>query len=274
MLTHVASTEAIAAVGAFREFLQKPPSFAPALDTIQNHRFDILRQIRNRWIDRHDAERIRLPFRTHLSARCAHGIHRLQYLKAENITRPFIFFPLQTHTDSNIALNCDLLPYSEVVQTVLTAYHSARESAGCDLIVKEHPLDVYRTSYPITKRDGVFWVPPETPTAWLLLHPQCKGTILVNSTAGIESLALNVPVAALGRSIYARPELTEIVDNPDVESIAHALTRLPFCSVDHDHVDMFLRYLYDEAQLPGNLDTVPAEEEMRNFELFLSERFS
>ena len=232
-----------------------------SLRRIQGERFNVLKQARNRWVDRTDVERIRLPLWQHLIARASYVRHKGSYRSIEKISNPFIFFPLQTHTDTNVALNCDVFPFSEIAKRVVTAFSNIQKELRIELIIKEHPMDVFRIDYDRRKVDGVSWISPETPTAAILLNPNCIGTVVVNSTAGLESLILGRPVLTLGRSLYGRAELVDQVTNPSLEEISRHLLQLPSRRVNGEALQCFLSFLYDEAQLEGNLDVLPTASE-------------
>ena len=85
------------------------------LREIQKGRFDFFYQLKNRISDRNDIERIRLPIKEHLLARF-YLKNKNNYYRTDEIKEPFIFFPLQTHTDSNIVINSPYFPYEKCVE--------------------------------------------------------------------------------------------------------------------------------------------------------------
>ena len=246
-------------------------SHPSSLQRIHGGRFNVLKQARSRWVDRKDVERIRIPLAQHLTARASYLRYKSSYRSIDEVSKPFIFFPFQTHTDTNVALNCDIFPFSGIAERVIAAFSQVRSKLGADLIIKEHPMDIFRISYDRRNADGVYWISPETPTSAILLNPYCAGTIVVNSTAGLESLVLGRPVMTLGRSVYGRTELVDPLLNLNLEEISRHLEQLPMRKVNHTALQNFLSFLYDKAQMDGNLDVLPRASEISAFETFLTE---
>ena len=271
ILKHIPSKKFKQFFPKYVDYLKTSAQNPSSLHRIQGERFNILMQARHRWRDRMDIERIRLPLRQHLIARASYMRYKGSYRSIDKVSNPFIFFPLQTHTDTNVALNCDVFPFSEVVKKIVAAFSNVRRELGIELIIKEHPMDVFRIDYDRRNADGISWISPETPTAAMLLNPHCTGTIVVNSTAGLESLMLGRPVLALGRSLYGRTELVDQLTNPNLEEISGHLLQLPLRTVNDEALQSFLSFLYDNAQLEGNLDVLPTASEINDFELFLTE---
>lgn len=236
-----------------------------SLFQVQNKRFVLHRQLRNRWRDRNDYERIRLPFQQHGIARLHYYINKNKYISLREINRPFIFFPLQTHTDSNVILNSELYPYARYVRCVIEAFLQIQHKLGYNLIIKEHPYDVFRTWYPWPNSEHVLWIKPEISTWQILSNMNCAATIVVNSTVGFESLLLQKPVLALGRSVYAHKELVVIPENNDPESLAHAIETVAVNQVDSTQCYVFAASLYDTMQIEGSIDSIPKKEEMDHF---------
>jgi capsular polysaccharide export protein len=240
-----------------------------SLRQVQGSKFNVFRQLRNRWEDRNDLERVRLHFLQHANARISYSMYRKRYAKLSDISKPFLFFPLQTHTDSNIAINGDLVPYSLYVEIVISAFKSMRPQLNCDLLIKEHPFDVFRHAYNRASGDGVLWLSPETPVPEIILSGNCLGTVVVNSTAGFESLLLGKPVVTLGRSMFSHKELVEIPLSIDTGNIARSLLNLVGRKVNQHEVREFAAHFFDRTQLIGNLEDSPTKEEIVRFEQLL-----
>ncbi|MGB2869685.1 MAG: hypothetical protein WBD36_14610 [Bacteroidota bacterium] len=239
----------------------------PTLDEIHGEKFDVFRQARNRFSERRDLERIRLPFTQHMAARMSYYRALRNYERLEHVHKPFLFFPLQMHTDSNVVLNTPLFPYGTLVSTVLDSFRKARHDLQCDLVIKEHPLDVFRIHYDRKREQGIHWLAPEIPVPQILNDPQCCGTVVANSTAGFESLLAGKPVLTLGNSLYSYPELVEIPKNPkDDDSIMQSIKNLPNRAVNADLTKKFASCLYDKTQMRGNLEKIPGREEVASFE--------
>jgi capsular polysaccharide export protein len=236
------------------------------LRKIHGDRFKILKQVKNRFEDRHDLERIRLPFYQHFGARLNYYLNSHNYKSMEQISKPFIFFPLQTHTDSNIVFNGTLLPYRKYVDLVIDSFKRISKRIDISFVIKEHPHDLFRTNYPKPNVEGVYWLHPAIPVTKILSSMNCLGTIVVNSTAGFESLLMNKPVLALANAVYDKYGLVLKPEILSVENVSDLLEKLINIKVDPEKVYSFAAYLFDEMQIEGNLDSIPELNEVLNFE--------
>jgi hypothetical protein len=79
------------------------------LTAVLGDRFRIGKQLKNRMDDRYDIERIRISWSQLAKARLSYYGNKSDYLSINGVTSPFLFFPLQTHTDSNIGIYGRLL---------------------------------------------------------------------------------------------------------------------------------------------------------------------
>ena len=127
---------------------------------------------------------------------------------------PYYLFPLQLEADSQIHVHSPFDSLKEVIEVTLKSFaEHAPENAK--LVIKLHPLDPWFIDYnEIIKKivgdlkldmDRVLYL--EGGNLNNLLS-QCKGTILVNSTVGTTSLAMDCPVIAMGSAIYDIDGLT------------------------------------------------------------------
>ena len=175
---------------------------------IHKGKFDILYQVSNRLRDRNDYERIRLPIKDHLLARFSYKKNKINYCKIDEYQNTLYFFPLQTHTDSNISVNSTLFPFEKYVNIVQNSFLKVQRDLKCKLIIKEHPFDVLRKKYFKVDSENIYWLNPAASITDVLKNDLCLGTIVVNSTAGLESLIYQKPVLTLGKAVYNRSELT------------------------------------------------------------------
>jgi len=121
--------------------------------------------------------------------------------------------PLQVHCDMQVVVHSGFNSIEHFVGEVLASFaeHAAPNKA---LVFKHHPLDRGYTDYTMLfanllaelgLSDRVFYVHDlDLPT--LLGHAQ--GTVLINSTVGIQALYHGSPVKTLGRAIYDLAGLT------------------------------------------------------------------
>ena len=235
------------------------------LTTILGDRFLFRKQLNNRIADRHDIERIRLPLHQLARSRISYYAFRNKYASIETLTEPYIFFPLQTHTDSNILLNTELGSVDAFLHLVLSAFGKFHEMTGVNLIIKEHPMDLFRKSYQRKNGNGVYWIDPATSVSHILNRINCLGTLVINSTTGLESLIQRKPLLCLGNALYCYPELVEIPKSLDTMSILYSLKKLIERKVDSELVKQFCGFLYDTTQIDGNIDSIPGKDEVLRY---------
>lgn len=236
-------------------------------------RFRISKQLNNRIADRLDIERIRLPFHQLAKARLSYYCNKFNYLSVDGIQSPFFCFPLQTHTDSNIVLNSQLESIDAYLDLLLSAFSEFHKRSGINLIIKEHPMDLFRKSYRRKQMKGVYWIHPATSIQSLLRHKYYRGTIIVNSTVGIESLIQQKPVLCLGSALYRYPELVE--ETPDItnpSSLLNSLENLVDIKVNELWVKRFCGFLYDNIQIDGNIECEPGKNEIDHFCAFFKDQ--
>jgi Capsule polysaccharide biosynthesis protein len=231
-----------------------------SLKEVQGDRFRLIPQIKNRWMDRHDTERIRLPLRQLAAARISFYFRR--YSRIRDLKKPFILFPLQTHTDSSLIIGGNLFPFDEYLTLVSESFLRSAISRDYYLVIKEHPFDVFRKRYKMPRADNIIILDPASPMREIFGNQLCSGTIVVNSTAGLESLLWGKPVVTLGRSVYSYNELVIIPVDLSVEKISAAMETLVNQNVDPDRVKQFCGALFDRMQFRGTLDKLPGPEEI------------
>lgn len=264
--SHVSSKRFVDFYNYYTSNVKRNPSKKANLRDIQKGKFDFLHQLRNRFLDRSDIERIRLPIKEHFVARISYFTYKNKYFRISEIDEPFIFFPLQTHTDSNIVINSMLFPYEKYVELVQKYFLEIQKRIKCNLIIKEHPFDVLRKKYFRKESSSIKWLDPAVSTDKVLNHELCKGTILVNSTAGLESLIFGKPVLTMGKAIYSRPELSLNLDNHSKEEFNQKIISLIENKVDMNAVKIFCACLFDSIQFEGNIDNEPELSEIFMFE--------
>lgn len=217
-----------------------------------------------RIVERKYFEKAKVPILSLLMSRLNYYTHKNKYATLLDINKPFFFFPLQVHTDSNYLINSNFDSISESIEIVKQSFLISKTATNFNLCIKEHPLDVFRTRYLIRNEDNLFWLYPFLPTNEILNHPLCKGTITINSTTGFESLMLEKPVLALGKSIYAKDGLCNFNYSSDSLEIANEIDRLEFTKVEKGNVSHFGCYLLDNHQWKGNLSYSPTLEEIQS----------
>jgi capsular polysaccharide export protein len=127
--------------------------------------------------------------------------------------RPYFFVPLQLEGDSQITYHS---PFSNIVEFIIRVLRSFAVHAPKDalLVFRQHPharggpghaelirslaasLDVAGRVFHMTEGD--------TPD----LAQQSMGTVVINSTVGLQALERGVPLIVLGDSLYRQPRFT------------------------------------------------------------------
>ncbi|MEM1165589.1 MAG: hypothetical protein AAGI30_04790 [Planctomycetota bacterium] len=153
--------------------------------------------------------RRRQAMRRFTSAMHAIGNARLA-VSADTLAEPFFIFPLNVPSDAQLTLR------SPAHRDLLSAIMSVANCLpyGVTLAVKEHPGHPGMIPTPRWRRllkdfPSVRLVQPSTPLRELI--PRSIGLISINSTAGVEALALDRPVVTLGESAYRGSGLTHDV---------------------------------------------------------------
>jgi capsular polysaccharide export protein len=126
---------------------------------------------------------------------------------------PLFVLPLQLESDVQIRHYSPLPTMAGLIEHVMRSFAGAAP-AGARLVIKNHPLDpgfvkqdrvVARLGRELGISGRVDYV--DTGDASALVH-RARGIVTVNSTVGLSSLALGLPVITLGTAIYDMPGLT------------------------------------------------------------------
>ncbi len=134
--------------------------------------------------------------------------------------RPFVYFPLHVTDDYKITR---IIPHC-ADQVSLVEQVADALPAGRDLVLKEHPMSVGRSSIRLLRRlrrrRNVRLVPPHTSS-----HDLIRGAdavVVISSTVGLEALLYEKPVLTLGRPFYGGYGVTV-----DVDSFAEIRAQVP-----------------------------------------------
>lgn len=173
---------------------------------------------------------------------------RVARLLAEADAAPFFLFPLQLEGDYQVRRHSDFATVRHAVERAVASF-ARHAPGGTRLVVKGHPLDNglvpwARIVPAIAAAAGVaprvVYV-DEVPYGPLLAAT--RGVLTINSTAGLQALREGVPVAVLGRTLYALPGLVW-------QGSLHAFWAAP-PPPDMALVDALRRVLMAHALIPG-----------------------
>ena len=127
--------------------------------------------------------------------------------------QPYFFVPLQLEGDSQITYHS---PFTNIVEFIIQVMRSFAARAPRDslLVFRQHPharggpghVDLIRTlatSLGVANRVH-HMAEGDTP----ILAEHSMGTVVINSTVGLQALERGVPLIALGEALYRQPEFT------------------------------------------------------------------
>ena len=164
----------------------------------------------------------------------------------------FIVVILQVSTDSQLSEGSDIKDNKKFIYKVIKDF--AKANPSINLVFKHHPRDRGYTNYwklieKFSREFGiykkVFYI-HDYFLSKLFQNPNCKGTVLINSTVGYQSLYHSIPVKALGitpyniRGLADQRDLVSFFKNPSV--------------VDRLLFNKFYKYLLEHSQINGNFD--------------------
>ena len=169
-----------------------------------------------------------------------------------NINSFFITI-LQVSTDSQLTKGSNFKNNYEFIEYVIKNFSNSNIK-NVNLIFKHHPRDRGYINYSdhiklISKKFNiekkVFYF-HDCFLSNIFSNPNCKGTVLINSTVGYQSLFHSVPVKSLGVAPYNieglsdQKSLTSFFRNPS--------------KVDKSLFLKFYRYIIENSQINGNFD--------------------
>ncbi len=170
--------------------------------------------------------------------------------------RPYFLFPLQLDADAQVRSYSHYGVRDSIMQ-VLSSFACAAPPDGL-LVVKNHPLDnglidlarfVDSFARATGIRDRILFLDGGQGRR-LMESPLCRGMVVVNSTMGLEALALGSPVFSLGRAPYAMPGLAVTPSETALDRF-WSDPRPPDATLLRD----FVTILHHQALVPGNFYT-------------------
>lgn len=169
-------------------------------------------------------------------------------------TEPYLFAPLQVSEDTNLLL------FSKYDNRDLIAHAAAQARArGLKLVVKPHPAErdvaLLEDIAALCAREGHLLTSHNTTD----LIERSEEVITINSTVGLEAIAMGKPVSVLGESHYAGFSARQAA----IYAIAHLLDVSPFGTepASPQAVDRLIEILEAPADAPSTgraRDTGPA----------------
>ena len=174
-------------------------------------------------------------------------------LKKKCFLKNFYLVVLQVSTDSQLTFGSNFKDNKEFIYKVIKDFSKAKLNDS-NLVFKHHPRDRgYNNYYTFIKKvskefgvyNNVFYI-HDYFLSKLFQNKNCKGTVLINSTVGYQSLYHSVPVKSLGISPYNIDGLT---DQKDLTRFFKNPT-----PVDKKLFNKFYKYILENSQINGNFD--------------------
>ena len=127
--------------------------------------------------------------------------------------KKYFFIPLQTHNDFQVVTHSKYNSIEDFINEILLTF-SKVNNEDIILVFKHHPIDRGRKNYTkhIMKMKKKYGLKNKIEICFDIklsrLLKNAKGTIVINSTVGMESLKYNTPTICLGKSLYDLEGLT------------------------------------------------------------------
>ncbi len=167
--------------------------------------------------------------------------------------KPFFLVILQVSTDSQITSGSMIKNNCDFIYKVIKDFSSTKLNE-VNLVFKHHPRDrgytnyskeIEKTSKKFNLRNNVFYI-HDYFLSKIFKNPRCKGTVLINSTVGYQSLYHSIPVKALGKSPFNIDGLS------DQKNLASFFKNPNY--VDKLLFNKFYKYVLERSQINGNFD--------------------
>ncbi|HEX4857075.1 MAG TPA: hypothetical protein VFV28_09695 [Limnobacter sp.] len=170
--------------------------------------------------------------------------------------RPFALVILQVHDDTQILLNSKL--FKNPRDFVQHCYDNIRQVFGPDfpVVIKLHPVDLNRICYAglAARMKNTSWIGAE-PVQPLL--DGCQFVMVVNSSVGLQSIALHKPTIVFGDSFYSRDEVCRVVRSTSQTRMVLEEMKEGQSGVDSLAIDRFLGYLRTRFFVRGSWSVGP-----------------
>ena len=174
-------------------------------------------------------------------------------LKKYFLAKKYFLVILQVSTDSQLTEGSDFKDNKKFIYKVIKDFAKSNRN-DINLVFKHHPRDRGYTNYyddiqKISKDFGVFknvFYIHDYYLSKLFQNPNCKGTVLINSTVGYQSLYHSVPTKSLGTTPYNIKGLSEQKNLVSFFKNPSPVDKLLF--------NKFYKYILENSQINGNFD--------------------
>ena len=166
--------------------------------------------------------------------------------------KKFFLVVMQVSTDSQLTEGSDIKDNKKFIFNVIKDF--AKANVDFNLVFKHHPRDrgyknYFRLIEKLSKEFGVYkkvFYIHDYFLSKLFQNSNCKGTVLINSTVGYQSLYHSIPLKSLGVAPY---NIEGLSDQRDLVSFFKK--PLP---VDKSFFNKFYKYILENSQINGNFD--------------------
>jgi len=167
--------------------------------------------------------------------------------------KPFYIVILQVSTDSQLRTGSNFEDNKEFIFKVIKNFAEANLD-NTNLIFKHHPRDRGYINYrnlieKISKEYGVYknvFYVHDYFLSKIFQNSNCKGTVLINSTVGFQSIYHSVPTKTLGIAPYNVEGLSDQKDLVSFFKSPAVVDKLLF--------NKFYKYILENSQINGNFD--------------------
>ncbi|WP_026560967.1 hypothetical protein [Bacillus sp. J37] len=190
-------------------------------------------------------------------------IHKkiFQYRSPDKVDIPkdYLFLPFQVSRDTQILYNSDKIStMEELLDHVYSAVqtYNRENNKQMKIVVKEHPEDISRNNYTELKKryknvnNVIFLQKYDIKT----LIKNAKIIVTINSTVGIEALAMSKPVITLGEAFYNIEGIVYRCKDP--EFLGDYITKALKIPLNIDRMKKFIYYLRFFYQIEGSINHV------------------
>jgi capsular polysaccharide export protein len=160
---------------------------------------------------------------------------------------------LQVSSDSQIVKGSKIKDNYQFIQKVIQKFAEAKLD-NFNLVFKHHPRDrgyinyskfIKENSKKMHIQNQVFYI-HDYFLSKIFKNNLCKGTVLINSSVGYQSLFHSVPVKAIGIAPY---NIEELADQKDLKSFFKKPSEVNVLLFSK-----FYRYVLENSQINGNFD--------------------
>tara|TARA_B100001093_G_scaffold510011_1_gene575079 strand:- start:4382 stop:5614 length:1233 start_codon:yes stop_codon:yes gene_type:complete len=167
--------------------------------------------------------------------------------------KPFFIVILQVSTDSQVTQGSKIGNNFAFITKVIKDFSSSKLK-NTNLVFKHHPRDrgynnykkfILKVSRKYNVASNIFYI-HDFPLSKIFRNNLCKGTVLINSSVGYQSLYHSIPVKSFGYVPYNFEGLT---DQNNLISFFKKPQK-----VNKNLFDKFYKYILENSQINGNFD--------------------